>query len=142
MAVNSQLMELLGSYDSLRHEIAANHIAEERAINPTAAALIDAMVCLLLINRRRRGEQLWCPLHWPWRCRPSTGGWLPTLPSPFLWPPLPQDHRGLCPAADLRREVCSGQAKLGPVADGAASGPAGRQPLLLLGGGEEGDTAQ
>jgi len=52
MAINNQLMELLGSYDSLRHEIAANHVAEERAINATAAALINAMVAALAAHQQ------------------------------------------------------------------------------------------
>jgi uncharacterized protein (TIGR00369 family) len=30
MAINGQLMELLGSYDQLRHEIAANHVRSAR----------------------------------------------------------------------------------------------------------------
>ncbi len=60
MAVNGQLMELLGSYDQLRHEIAANHVAEERAINATAAALIDAMVAALAAHQQEQRRSSHC----------------------------------------------------------------------------------
>jgi len=73
MAINGQLMELLGSYDNLRHEIAANHIAEERAINATAAALIDAMVAALAAHQQEEERRA--------AMEPSVGGWRPTPPS-------------------------------------------------------------
>jgi len=52
MAMNAQLMELLGSYDQLRHEMARNHVEEMARVNATAMALLAAVAEALAAHQQ------------------------------------------------------------------------------------------
>jgi len=52
MAMNAQLLELLGSYDQLRHEMARNHVEEKGRVNATAMALLAAVAEALAAHQQ------------------------------------------------------------------------------------------